>query len=739
MFQLKKRGYNTVPASVKQALSTFSPLMIQLLYNRGISTQEQAQSYLHPSVNQLHNPMLMHDMPLAVQILQKAKNEKAAVCVFGDYDADGICATVLLSEALNRYGLEVGTYTPERSEGYGLNRKAIEEIAKNHTILITVDLGITNHDEVRYAQELGLTVIVTDHHNLDNEQSPADAVLSPKLSGYPFDGLCGTGVAFKLAQALGFSWEECEPWLELTAVATVADIVPLRDENRVLAALGLECIKQRPIAGIAALLEVSDCKPPLTADAFGFQIGPRLNAAGRMANPQLAVELLKTKNDNEAHEKAAILNVLNKQRQSDQERIVEEALQQTYLHDFVSEPFLIVKNEKWNKGLIGLAAGTLCKEFGCPTAVFTLTDDETAWVGSFRGIESTDIAACLLAARNLAVKSGGHKMAGGATVSLENFDTYCAVLQTEIKKIPMKKLMPQNEYDAELSFRDLSTELAEELMQLAPFGSENPSPIILTRGVTPIIGKCKIVGKTQKHLQMVLQEGDEQIRSIGFGYADYLPRMPKVIDTLYFPEINEYNGCRNLQLKIQEIWAHDTPQLIENEFSCNTAETVLQRMSELLNWKKTCFEIPCEDRVLYQTPEEAISELLSAAEAGERGHLLVTRSAAMAKKAAASFENNSFRIAIAESDQYLSLSTILLDPYSCFNKQIFPEESKHWHNIWLLDGEWIQGEALLWAAHHVTAQVHVIMENNKHCFCPIYQCLSDEEQQSMIASVRVCE
>ena len=158
-----------------------------------------------------------------------------------------------------------------------------------------------------------------------------------------------------------------------------------------------------------------------------------------------------------------------------------------------------------------------------------------------------------------------------------------------------------------------------------------------------------------------------------------------------------------------------------------------------MNWKKTCFETPCEDRVLYQTPEEAISELLSAAEAGERGHLLVTRSAAMAKKAAASFENNSFRIAIAESDQYLSLSTILLDPYSCFNKQIFPEESKHWHNIWLLDGEWIQGEALLWAAHHVTAQVHVIMENNKHCFCPIYQCLSDEEQQSMIASVRVCE
>lgn len=739
MFQLKKRGFDHVPASVKQALSSYRPFMVQLLYNRGITSTEQAQRYLYPSKEQMHNPLLMHDMQKAVEIIQQAREENLPVCVYGDYDADGICATVLLSEALTEYGLCVATYTPERSEGYGLNKAAIENIAASYRLLITVDLGITNHSEVRYAKELGLTVIVTDHHNPDGEQSPADAVLNPKLPGYPFDGLCGTGVAYKLVHALGFSWETSKKWLQLVAIATVADIVPLRDENRCMVFLGLEEINNQPAVGIAALIQAAQLRMPIQSDVLGFQIGPRLNAAGRLASPSYAVKLLKAKTEQIAHEYACRLNDLNTQRQFEQNQIVEEALQQAYLHDFTDKPLLIVKSEKWKKGLIGLAAGALCKRFGCPVAVFALSDDNDSWVGSFRGISTTNIASVLLAAKHLAVRSGGHKMAGGATVSVEHFEAYCDLLQEQINKIPKNELIPQSEYDAELCFCDLSIELAEDIQRLAPFGCENPLPVILSRNIRPVAGKCHIVGKTQNHLQMLLEESDQQIKAIAFGWGTFFPQLQENIDILYQPDINEYMGYRNLQLRVEEIWPHHSEQIHCRQTAAERIESMILAMNDLLLWKKQLLVSESSAHICEITAEEAYSKLQTVALNGERGHLLVTRNEALVKKFDSLSGENGFRTAIGESDQVLSLSTLLLHPHASNEMHVFPEQTKHWHHIWLLDGEYVQNEATLWAAHHPQAMVYIVHSSDNANHNPISICLSNEEQQLIIDSVQVAE
>ena len=293
-------------------------------------------------------------------------------------------------------------------------------------------------------------------------------------------------------------------------------------------------------------------------------------------------------------------------------------------------------------------------------------------------------------------------MAGGATVSVAMFDIYCEALQQEIKKQPFKELVPQSFYDAEASFSELSLELAEELSLLSPFGNENPSPVFLTRGIVPVLGKCRAVGKMKNHLQMVLEEGTEQLKAIAFGYGGTVSPLPKKINALYKPQVNAFNGQRSLQLTIEELWPASVTAKQEAE------ETVLPVLMDLLNWKTACDPLPFRNRELQESRESAFAQLGAIAASGERGHLLVARNEATAVDAVSHFDRNAFRQVQGESDQCLSLSTILLYPYANFKENCFPETGKHWHHIWLLNGEWIQGEAAIWAQHHPQATIHVL-------------------------------
>ncbi|MEG0492985.1 MAG: DHH family phosphoesterase, partial [Clostridia bacterium] len=288
MLRFIPRDAHEMDERAAAALRPYAGVMARLLYARGVTDASQAERFLQPSLSQLHDPFLMSGMREAVGLLERACAEKLPTVVYGDYDVDGVCASALLTLALRRYGVNATTHVPLREEGYGLNAAAVRELAQSYKLLITVDLGITNHEEVRLAQQLGMTVIVTDHHALALENSPADAVINPLLGEYPFRKLCGTGVALKLAQAL-LGVAACEEYLDLAALATVADIVPLRGENRVLVALGLPKIAARSRAGMRALLEVSGGGDEVSAETLGFRLGPRLNAAGRLGDASKGV------------------------------------------------------------------------------------------------------------------------------------------------------------------------------------------------------------------------------------------------------------------------------------------------------------------------------------------------------------------------------------------------------------------------------------------------------------------
>ena len=438
------------------ALHPYTGVTARLLYARGIATAQEAERFLHPSLSQLHDPMRMHGMAEAVAILTEAKNQHLPTVVYGDYDVDGICACSLLTLALRRFGVDAHTHTPLRAEGYGLNCEAVRRLAQDYRVLVTVDLGITNHEEVRLAQSLGMRVIVTDHHGLDLEESPADAVMNPLLGDYPFRKLCGTGVAFKLAQAL-LGLEACEEYLDLAALATVADIVPLTDENRVLVSLGLKTIAARKREGIRALLHVSGEPSPIDSDTLGFRLGPRLNAAGRLDDAGKGVRLMMTADPNEADRLAEELDALNTERKTTEGNLVKLAQEAALAHDFVQNRALIVRGVDWHVGVIGLAAGRLCTQYYCPTCV--LSEHDGLLHGSLRSIPGVNIHKCLQACDDLLLRYGGHEQAAGVTFSCENYDAFFARLQAAVSQAEESCFIPAQEYDAEVSLNDCTESL----------------------------------------------------------------------------------------------------------------------------------------------------------------------------------------------------------------------------------------------------------------------------------------
>ena len=519
-----------------------------LLYARGIRSDEEARSFLSPSLDGLHDPFLLPGMEKTVELLRGAISRGETILVYGDYDADGVCAASILMETLHEEGASLAYRIPSRhSEGYGLNADAVREIAGKAKLLITVDCGVSNAAEVALAKELGLTVIVTDHHQPPEILPEADVVMDPLLGGYPFPYLCGAGVALKICQALQGT-AGAEKRLDLAALATVADIVPLQGENRIIVTEGLRRMEHTARPGLKALISAAGIQPPLTSDHIAFRLGPRLNAAGRLGDAKLGVHLLLTPDPAKAEYIAGLLEEANRTRQDLEREMTAAALKQLDLETLARSHVIIVTGEDWNPGLIGLTAGKLCERFHLP--VIALSLHEGTATGSCRSIPGVNIYRMLTACADLLERFGGHEQAAGLTVKEENIQRFRERLEEAVSSAaPEECFLPTAEYDLAVPFRTWTPETLELLSALEPTGCGNPPPAFLLRDAE--VQSLRKVGKDGSHLKLtVLDEDLTVVEGIAFGSGETADEAPLKMDLLYKPIRNDFRGRVTIEAQV---------------------------------------------------------------------------------------------------------------------------------------------------------------------------------------------
>lgn len=690
MLRFVPRHARPIDERALAALRPYTGVTARLLYARGIETAAQAEAFLHPSLSQLHDPMAMQDMDKALAILTQAKAQQLPVVVYGDYDVDGVCAASLLTLALRRFGIPAQPCTPLRQEGYGLNCAAVEKLAQSYRVLVTVDLGITNHQEVRLAQSLGMQVIVTDHHGLPLEPSPADAVLNPLLGDYPFRRLCGTGVAFKVAQAL-LGLEDCVDFLDLAALATVADVVPLLDENRVLVSLGMQAIAARKRPGMRALLAVSGDPEPVDSGVLGFRLGPRLNAAGRLDDAGKGVRLMMTDDPAEADRLARELDDLNSRRREQETALVKQASQAALQHDYLNDPVLIVWGEGWHVGVIGLAAGRLCQQYACPACVLSL--DDGLMHGSLRSVPGVNIHRCLQQCDDLLERYGGHEQAAGVTLKQENYEAFYARLQQVVREAADEScFVPAQEYDAELSLGDCTSALLDQLSLLAPFGCENPAPLFLSRGLRP--EERRAVGSDGGHLKLVLRQDAVMLDGIAFGMGAMASTLPDQVDAVYSLSRNTFRGVTRLQLEVKALQPDQEARrqtLLEPDEE-QAGLGLLDSLTDSLSAELSPDEPP--ETSSWEQLQKALSER-------SRGCLLIAQTSASAARA----------LSLGEMDfgtripgDLRGFATVLLSP--------IPSQAQGcYRQIWLLDGALCPEESALWRRQFPRAQLFALPQS----------------------------
>ncbi len=541
------------PENVRAIFPQHSALLQDLLYGRGITSAEDAERFLNPRFDAVqsdngdeqadggsdsHDPMLLPDMEKAVERILLAAKTGEKICVWSDYDCDGIPGGVLLSEFLRDVGLSVVHYIPHRhKEGYGLNKVGLKELRERGvTLVITVDLGTTNVDEVAYANELGIDVIITDHHLVAEQLPPAFAVINPKRpdSQYPFDGLCGAGVAWKLVQGVlqkirmegnpfdlpavmtGYA-QGREKWLlDLVGIATLSDMVPLVGENRMLARYGLLVMKKNRRPGLAALLSLLRIKPAmLTEDDIGFMIAPRINAASRMDSPQLAASLLAAKNSDDAREFAQALSAVNDERKTVVALTVKEVNKRLATSDLADAPIIVMGNPNWRPGVLGLVANSLMQAHGKPVFLWGREGGEDDVIrGSCRSAGDVSVVEIMQGAADIFAHFGGHTASGGFSLTQER------VHELLPRLVASHALLPAVASDEIEILIDRELQLAEvshahrELPKLAPFGVGNHKPLFRIPRVT--IGVIKIFGKAKDHLEVMLTQDDARATGIAF-------------------------------------------------------------------------------------------------------------------------------------------------------------------------------------------------------------------------------
>ncbi len=540
-----------------------SPLVATLLYQRQLHDLDRVEQFLLADYRAgLHNPMLLKGMPEASMRIVQAIQAGEAIAVYGDFDTDGVTAVTLLVQALSAMGAKIQPYIPHRvREGYGLHSQAVQQlVAQGVRLLITVDCGISNVQEVEEAMGLGMDVIVTDHHTPASMLPPAYAIVNPKQPGctYPYRDLVGVGIAFKLVQALvkqGMSLGTLRgrDLLDVVALGTVADMGPLDGENRVLVKAGLEALNSTQRPGLRALIEVSGLRMgAVDSAAIGYMLAPRINAAGRLDDAVRAYDLLLATSYAQAKVLADDLNQTNRARQDLTKQVHETAKALAEAEGRHEERVVVLHSPAFDAGVVGLVAGKLAEEWGRP--VLLIEQGESSSRGSARSIPGFSIIAALQACQDLFERYGGHSAAAGFTIPNAHIPTLDARLQAlAAEQLTDTMLQPRIEVHAEVGLNELSWELLADLAQLEPFGQANPQPILMSRDVQVVDVRSR--GADKQHMSLSLRkDGGPRYEAIAFrlGHlADALRRHPR-IDLLYTLEVNEWHGERTLQINIKD-------------------------------------------------------------------------------------------------------------------------------------------------------------------------------------------
>lgn len=537
------------------------PAVAVLLMNRGIYSESEVRAYFKKGLDGIHNPFLMNDMEKAADRILAAVSGQEKITVYGDYDADGVTSTAILFKFLRSVGANADYYIPDRiNEGYGLNIKAINKLARNGTkLLITVDCGITSSGEVEFAKTQGMSVIITDHHTCKEELPKAEAVLNPKRpdSEYPFDGLAGVGVAFKLVLALAVkmgmnSKNVFMQYVDLAAIGTIADVVPLVDENRVIADKGAAAITNSKNSGIKALLAVSGAENR-QADSMliAFSLTPRINAAGRIENARIAAELLIEEDYDKAYETACFLDETNRRRQKIEQDILAEALEQ--VNSFPEEQYVyVLKSENWHSGVIGIVASRICEKFYRPCILISCKDGKGK--GSGRSIEEMNLFSALSECEDSLIAFGGHAQAAGLTVKEDKIDEFRTAINAYAKKqFENKTLHPKIKIDCNLSVQNITLNAAKTIAKLEPFGQGNENPVFSARQMR--IVSMSHMGADGKHMRMSVSGGGYEFNCVGFGMGDMCDRFShgQTVDIVFTMSVNLYCDTESLQLILKDI------------------------------------------------------------------------------------------------------------------------------------------------------------------------------------------
>ncbi len=567
---LKKERRNWIlpePLRAQPGLEAFSPVFRQILHGRGVVRQSQLDPWLQTDLEHAPDPFLLKDMAIACELIAQVIAAGERIAVYGDYDADGVTACVTLARGLRAVGADVITYIPNRfTEGYGLNLDALNELhARGARLVITCDCG-TNSVEAAAGRPRGMRLIVTDHHEVGAQRPAVDALINPKQPdcAYPFDGLAACGVAYKLLVALeqrAFPGR-LDPSASLDAVAlgTVADVVPLRAENRAIVRAGLRRLSETPTPGCAALLAVAGIKAPVTAEHLAFQLGPRINAAGRMEDAMLALELLMAESRESADPLAQRLHEQNAQRQQLTAEIVRQAKTQVAELDN-GAAVIVMGHDRWPLGVLGLAASRLVEEFYRPTFIFNTEGEE--WRGSARSIEGFHLVECLAQCAPMLHRFGGHAMAAGLTVLKRRF----AELKDSLEQYTVARLNGDAfsrpiTIEATAAFADLKPSLHHELQLLAPFGVGNREPLLLSRAVEVV--RTETFGSDRRHLRVQLRDRTASAEAIAFDKATaaaYLPTGRRV-DVVYALQCERWDGLDRIRLHLRDLRPAVQPALV---------------------------------------------------------------------------------------------------------------------------------------------------------------------------------
>lgn len=531
-------------------------LLATIIANRGI-TGEQINKFLNPKRSDFYNPYGMPDMEIAVERIEKAIKNQEKTIIYGDYDVDGITSVTVLKSFLEERGLQVGVYIPNRlEEGYGLNKEAVEKISKQgYTLMITVDCGISAVEEVKYANELGIETIITDHHEPGNEIPEAMAIVDAKRKDntYPCRNLAGVGVVFKLIQAIsikiGLEEKEYLKYLDIVCIGTISDIVPLTDENRVIVKLGLKLVEQTRNLGLRAILQATGYNK-IDSITISFGIAPRINACGRMGYQEEALKLFLSKDINEVNMLTQKLNEYNKIRQEIEKNIFSDAIVQIEEKKLENKNTIVLMGKNWHHGVIGIVASKITEMYFKPSILLCEEDDYGK--GSGRSIPGFDLYETLTECKESIDRFGGHSMAVGITVKKEKFNEFKEKLEQIAKEKNIEEIVPILKIDAQINLDEISRDMVESLKELEPFGEENKTPLFLFRNLKIDSIRALTEGK---HLKLTLKDNKNIVNAIGFNLGEYSNeyKIGDRIDVVGNLEINSFNGVENIQINIKDL------------------------------------------------------------------------------------------------------------------------------------------------------------------------------------------